>query len=62
MWEVWAVVFRAARDGNLTAAKLLTDRLAPEARDDEEEAPVNFEQLARLARAGEFDDNGGVQP
>ena len=61
MWEVWAVVFRSARDGNLTAAKLLTERLAPEAR-DEEETPMTFEHLARLARAAESDDNGGAQP
>ena len=48
MWEVWAVVFRIARDGNLTAAKLLTDRLAPDEPDDER-APTTFRELALLA-------------
>ena len=61
MWEVWAVVFRAARDGNLTAAKLLTDRLAPDAPDGDD-TPLTFEQLARLARQPESDDNGDAQP
>ena len=49
MWEVWAVVFRAARGGNLTAAKLLTDRLAPVESDDEQ-APTTFHELALLAQ------------
>ena len=57
-WEVWAVVFRAARDGNLTAAKLLTDRLASEVQADEE-SPRTFVELARLARLEEADDTGG---
>jgi len=49
MWEVWAVVFRAARGGNLTAAKLLTDRLAQDESDDEA-APRTFRELALLAQ------------
>ena len=54
LWEVWLVVYRMAKAGNLNAAKLLLDRLDPGGAPDDI-APRTFQELAAFAEA---DDEG----
>jgi len=57
-WEVWAVVHRLAREGNLTAAKLMLDRFAPGPVAPDAEQPDTFRELAELAHSLRDANNG----
>ena len=48
-WEVWAIVGRLAREGNLQAAKLFVDRFAAGTRETGACEPDTFRRLADLA-------------
>ena len=50
-WQVWAVVNTLARNGNLTAAKLLLDRFSPDLAASDDDRPQTFLEIAELAEA-----------
>ena len=57
IWEVWAVVNRLARNGNLPAAKLFLDQFAEPGFDHAAVGPDTFQALADLAR-----ETAGTEP
>ena len=59
VWEVWAVVNRLAREGNLQAAKLMLDRFGPAGPPDDASGPETFRALAELAREPPADNPEG---
>ena len=49
VWEIWTVLGRLAREGNVQAARLFLDQFAPEDGADASAAPDTFRALAALA-------------
>ena len=58
VWEIWAVLNRLARSGNIQAAKLLLDHFAPESDGLSSVGPDTFRALAELARTSDSDTGG----
>jgi len=49
VWEIWTVLGRLAREGNVQAARLFLDQFAPEDGADASAAPDTFRALTALA-------------
>ena len=49
VWEIWTVLGRLAREGNVQAARLFLDRFASDDGADASAAPETFRALAALA-------------